>query len=179
MEEAIYPRFREALFEATQDFPTGDPSGPGVRCGPLLGPEEADRIVRLIAEAGGEAPRREGNLVWPSVVENPTPGSALLTEEAFGPVVTLSSFTDFDEALARVNASAYGIHAGLYSRDEARIARAYAGLEVGGLVVGDVPTVRFDALPYGGVKRSGFGREGVRAAMDTMSQPRTLVRRVA
>ena len=96
-------------------------------------------------------------------------------EEVFGPVVTIEPYEDFEEALAEVNHSRYGLQAGLLTRDAGRILTAYRELEVGALIVGDTPTWRLDSMPYGGVKDSGLGREGLRAAIEEMTEPRMLV----
>jgi acyl-CoA reductase-like NAD-dependent aldehyde dehydrogenase len=108
-------------------------------------------------------------------VERAPQDGPLVCEEAFGPVLTLQPHRTFEEALGWVNRSQYGIHTGIFTADAGRIEQAFRQLEVGGVVIGDAPTLRFDSLPYGGVKRSGFGREGVRYAMEEMTEPRTLV----
>jgi len=102
------------------------------------------------------------------------PDTELCAKEAFGPVAVLSSFTDFDQALAAVNDSVYGLQAGIFTRDLYRMQRAWDVLEVGGVLIGDVPSWRVDHMPYGGVKESGFGREGVRFAMEEMTEIRLL-----
>jgi acyl-CoA reductase-like NAD-dependent aldehyde dehydrogenase len=96
-------------------------------------------------------------------------------EEVFGPVVCIEPYEDFEQALAEVNRSKYGLQAGLMTRDAGRIMTAYRELEVGALIVGDTPTWRIDPMPYGGLKDSGIGREGVRWAIDEMTEPRMLV----
>ena len=95
--------------------------------------------------------------------------------EAFGPVAVLSSFSDFDAALDEVNDSVFGLQTGIFTRDLYKAHRAWDRLEVGGVVIGDVPSWRADAMPYGGVKDSGFGREGIRWAMEHMTEPRLMV----
>jgi acyl-CoA reductase-like NAD-dependent aldehyde dehydrogenase len=99
----------------------------------------------------------------------------LVCKEAFGPVAVLSRFRDFDAALAQVNDSVYGLQAGVFTRDLYRAYRAWDALEVGGVVIGDVPSFRADHMPYGGVKESGFGREGIRFAMEDMTEIRLLL----
>jgi acyl-CoA reductase-like NAD-dependent aldehyde dehydrogenase len=96
-------------------------------------------------------------------------------EEAFGPVVVVEPYEDFEEALAEVNRSKYGLQAGLLTRDAGRILTAYRELEVGALIVGDTPAWRLDPMPYGGVKESGQGREGIKSAIEEMTEPRMLV----
>jgi acyl-CoA reductase-like NAD-dependent aldehyde dehydrogenase len=97
------------------------------------------------------------------------------TEEAFGPLANLSSFSDFNEALAEVNRSQFGLQAGVFTRDIYKIQKAWDTLEVGGVVIGDVPSWRVDHMPYGGVKESGLGREGIRFAIEDMTEIRLLV----
>ncbi len=96
-------------------------------------------------------------------------------EEVFGPVVVIEPYDDFEQALADVNHSRYGLQAGLLTRDAGRILTAYRELEVGALIVGDTPSWRLDPMPYGGVKDSGLGREGIRSAIEEMTEPRMLV----
>ena len=110
-----------------------------------------------------------------TLLENVPKDEPLCASEAFGPVAVLSSFTDFDSALREVNESAFGLQAGLFTRDLYRAQRAWDRLEVGGVILGDVPSWRSDVMPYGGVKGSGLGREGVRFAMEEMSEIRMLV----
>jgi len=102
-------------------------------------------------------------------------GVRLACEEVFGPVVTLAPFDDLNDAIARINGSQYGIHASIFTNDVRSAEKAYRELEVGGVIVNDYPTLRFDNMPYGGVKRSGFGREGVRYAMDDMTEPKAFL----
>ena len=96
-------------------------------------------------------------------------------EEIFAPVVTIESYDDFSQALRQINESPYGLQAGIFTRDAARIFQAYEELEVGGLIAGDVPSFRIDHMPYGGVKDSGLGREGLRYAIEEMTEPKLLV----
>jgi acyl-CoA reductase-like NAD-dependent aldehyde dehydrogenase len=114
--------------------------------------------------------KRRGNVVQPTVLTGVKPGMKVSCEEVFGPVVTLDSFSHFDEVLERVNNSKYGIHAGIFSRDIGKAFQAYRTLDVGGVVVNDYPTFRVDNIPYGGVKQSGFGREGVKYTMEEMTE---------
>ena len=111
----------------------------------------------------------------PTLLEHIPHDEPLWTEEAFGPVAVLEKYSDFNEALARVNDSAYGLQAGIFTRDIGRIQTAWDQLHVGGVVINDVPSFRVDNMPYGGVKDSGLGREGVRAAIEDMTEVRLLV----
>ena len=103
--------------------------------------------------------------------------SKLGCQEVFGPVLTLASIEGLEDGIKRVNASRYGIHASVFTNDAIAIEKAERELEVGGVVINEFPTLRFDDLPYGGVKDSGFGREGVRFAVEEMSEPKSLVKR--
>jgi acyl-CoA reductase-like NAD-dependent aldehyde dehydrogenase len=119
--------------------------------------------------------KRQGVMLEASILENVPRATSLYAEEAFGPVATLSSFTDFDEALREVNDSKYGLQAGVYTQSIDRAMRAWDELEVGGVLINDVPSFRVDNMPYGGVKDSGLGREGIRSAIEDMSETRLLV----
>ena len=110
-----------------------------------------------------------------TLLENVPKNVSLCTEEAFGPVAVLSQFDSFDEALAEVNASKFGLQAGIFTRDIYKAHKAWDVLDVGGVVIGDVPSWRVDNMPYGGVKDSGLGREGIRFAMEDMTEIRNLV----
>jgi acyl-CoA reductase-like NAD-dependent aldehyde dehydrogenase len=109
------------------------------------------------------------------VVVRAGPELRVNSQEVFAPVVTVQPYDSFEQALAAVNDSDFGLQAGLFTRDVGRIYQAYEALEVGGVIVGDVPTWRIDPMPYGGVKQSGFGREGLRYAIEEMTEPRLLV----
>ncbi|MBM4356588.1 MAG: aldehyde dehydrogenase family protein [Deltaproteobacteria bacterium] len=180
---AILPAFRERLLAATLATPMGDPLEATTVCGPMIHEDAARKAIDWIEEAvalgarllaGG---RRDGRLVEPTLLEDVPRNARLATEEAFAPVVCLSSFADTEDAFAAVNASRFGLHVSVFTRDEALVERAFRELEVGGVVVDEFPTLRFDAMPYGGVKRSGVGREGIRYAFDELSVPKVLLER--
>ena len=118
---------------------------------------------------------REGNVIRPTVLTNTTQDMEVNCMEVFGPVVTVVLYEDFDAVLKEVNNSAFGLQAGIFTQNIHLIHKAYQELEVGGLIINDVPTYRIDHMPYGGVKDSGFGREGVRYAMEEMTEPKLLV----
>ena len=120
-----------------------------------------------------------GNCLDATVLENAAAHLAICAEEAFAPVCTLHRYGEFDDALAFVNDSAFGLQAGIYTRDLKLAMRAYETLEVGGVLINQVPTFRVENMPYGGVKDSGFGREGVRYAMEEMTELRSLIVRLA
>lgn len=180
--EAIYATVKERLVDMVSNCPTGDPRLEQTICGPMIDLENAERVESWIAEAvamgaailtGG---KREGTLVYPCLLENVPFESKAGSSEVFGPVLTLGPFSDLSEAIHRVNRSQYGIHCGIFTKSDPD--KAVRDLEVGGVVVNDYPTLRFDALPYGGVKHSGVGREGVRFAMEEMTQLKSIVRKL-
>ena len=119
-----------------------------------------------------------GNCLDATVIEDAAAHLSICAEEAFAPVCTLHRHRDFDEALAFINDSAFGLQAGVYTRDLHLAMHAYATLEVGGVLINQVPTFRVENMPYGGVKDSGFGREGVRYAMEEMTELKSLVMKI-
>jgi glyceraldehyde-3-phosphate dehydrogenase (NADP+) len=179
--EAVYADFRDRFVEAARAIPTGDPRDPATMVGPVVDEKAAERIVAWVDEARAAGAKvltggsREGRLVAPTVLEDVDPELKVNAEEVFGPVVVLDRYADFEAAVRQVNASKYGLQASVFTHDERRVRHAFAEIEVGGLVVNDYPLVRVDNFPYGGVKASGLGREGVRYAMDEMTEPRVLV----
>lgn len=177
----VYEEFRALLVERTRSLKMGDPRAEDTFIGPMISEDEAQRLQAWIDEAvhagakvlcGG---RRDGVMFEATLVENAPRDLPLCAKEAFGPVAVLESFDDFDDALARVNDSEYGLQAGIFTRDLYKMQRAWDCLEVGAVVIGDVPSWRVDHMPYGGVKNSGLGREGVRYAMEDMTELRLLV----
>ena len=177
---SVHAEFRERLARETRDLPTGDPEDEATVCGPMITVEAADRARRMVEESGATVVAGgggEGALLRPTLLEGVPEDCALATEEAFAPILTLAPFDTLEEAAARVNASRFGIHAGVFTRDLTVAETAFRLLDVGGVVVNDSPSLRFDAMPYGGVRRSGFGREGLREAMDEMTLPKALVLR--
>ncbi|MEN8182047.1 MAG: aldehyde dehydrogenase family protein [Myxococcota bacterium] len=181
--ESIYEEFREKLVEATRDLRMGDPKDEETFIGPIISVREAERLegwIRAALDSGAKllcGGHREGAMLAATLLEDVPAASEICSQEAFGPVAVLSRFREFDEALHRVNDSVYGLQAGVFTRDLYRAQRAWDELEVGGVVIGDVPSWRVDHMPYGGVKESGLGREGVRFAMEDMTEIRLLVTR--
>ncbi|PJJ98242.1 aldehyde dehydrogenase [Lysobacteraceae bacterium NML75-0749] len=178
-----YPTLKSLLKARLGQLVVGNPHHEETFIGPLIDEAAARRIEGQITEAlehgatliHGEA-RRE-NLLPPQLLENVPTHLPLYQQEAFAPVMILEAFEDFDEALARVNASDYGLQAGVFTARLDHGLRAWDRLEVGGVIIGDVPSFRVDNMPYGGVKASGSGREGVRSAIIDMSEERLLVLR--
>jgi acyl-CoA reductase-like NAD-dependent aldehyde dehydrogenase len=177
----IFQTFLWKLVEHAAHLVAGEPAAEATDVGPLIRPAEADRVQAWVNEAidggakliaGGE---RNGALLTPAILTGTRPGMKIRDEEVFGPVVAVEPYEDFEEALGEVNRSRYGLQAGLLTRDAGRILTAFRELEVGSLIVGDTPSWRLDPMPYGGVKDSGLGREGIRSAIDEMTEPRMLV----
>ena len=181
--ETIAAAFVEAFAAATAAFPTGDPANPETLCGPLITAGDADRIEAWIAEAQRRGARcvtkrrREGSVVSPVFLDRVPSDAAIWSDEAFAPVAVVRAYRDFDEALAIVNDSRFGLQAGVFTRDIEKIQKAFATLEVGAVIEGDMPSWRSDPMPYGGVRQSGVGREGPRFAVEEMTEPRLLVLR--
>jgi len=179
--DSVYERTREMLVESTRQLRCGDPKSEETFIGPLIAESEAQRLEAWIAQAvarGGKllcGGRRTGAMLEATLLEHVPPELNICAEEAFGPVAVLSSFATFEEALRQVNNSRYGLQAGIFTRDLYRTLQAWDVLEVGAVVIGDVPSWRVDHMPYGGVKDSGFGREGIRYAIEDMTEPRLLV----
>jgi acyl-CoA reductase-like NAD-dependent aldehyde dehydrogenase len=181
VERAVYQTFLWKVVEAAAKLSVGDPTVDATEVGPLIRPSDAERVDSWIKEAvkggaklvaGGE---RHDSVVAPAILTSTKPGMKVRDEEVFGPVVVIEPFDDFEEALAEVNHSRFGLQAGLLTRDAGRILTAYRELEVGTLIVGDTPSWRLDPMPFGGVKDSGLGREGIRSAIEEMTEPRMLV----
>ena len=179
--KAVYAEFRDRLVERTRKLVAGDPLDEAVFVGPMISDQEAERLEGWINEAlaagakllcGG---RREGAMLEATLLEGVNAASSLYREEAFGPVAMLEPFDDWSEAKALVNDSKFGLQAGVFTRDIFKVLDAWDGWDVGGVVVNDVPSFRVDNMPYGGVKDSGLGREGVRFAMEDMTEIRNLV----
>jgi acyl-CoA reductase-like NAD-dependent aldehyde dehydrogenase len=161
----------------------GDPREEEVFIGPMISEKEASRLEDWINEAtklGGKiltGGKRQGAMLEATLMEDVPKDAKLNREEAFGPVAVLSKFTSFKEALQEVNDSRFGLQAGIFTRDIHKAHLAWDLLEVGGVVIGDIPSWRADQMPYGGVKDSGLGREGIRYAMEDMSEIRLMVLR--
>jgi acyl-CoA reductase-like NAD-dependent aldehyde dehydrogenase len=181
VERSIFQTFLWKVVEIAANLAIGDPSNEATEVGPLVRQSEAERVEEWVKEAtaggaklvaGGE---RKGSMITPAILTGTKTGMKVRDEEIFGPVLLIEPYDDFEDALAQVNHSKYGLQAGLLTRDSGRILTAYRELEVGALIVGDTPNWRLDPMPYGGVKDSGLGREGIRWAIEEMTEPRMLV----
>ena len=177
----IYDEFKSRYVEKVEALVSGDPSNEDTFIGPMISEGEAERLHGWITEAkekgatilcGGT---REGAMLEATVMENVPKDCDASAEEAFGPLSILVPFDNYDDALKEVNNSRYGLQAGVFTRDIYKAHKAWDVLEVGGVVIGDVPSWRVDNMPYGGVKDSGLGREGIRYAIEDMSETRLMV----
>lgn len=179
--DAVYDAFKAKLVEQASRLIAGDPRDEATFVGPMIDVKEAERLERWIAEAvaGGAkllcGGQRDGAMLAATLLEDVPKTAKLNTEEAFGPVAFFARFRDFNEALDMVNDSKFGLQAGIFTRDLFQMLKAWDDLDVGGVVINDVPSYRVDNMPYGGVKESGLGREGVRFAMEDMTEIRNLV----
>lgn len=181
VDRTLADRFLPRLLRAVRELHNGDPYDDQVDVGPLVDQASADRVLAWVDEAraggarlliGGEC---DGTLIAPVVLGDVPADCRVWREEVFGPVLCVSVVDGVDAALDSVNDSRFGLQAGLFTRDLTVAFRAAARLDVGGLIVGDVPSYRADQMPYGGVKESGTGREGVRSAMADFTEERVMV----
>jgi acyl-CoA reductase-like NAD-dependent aldehyde dehydrogenase len=181
IERSIYPDLRERLVRRAVALRRGDPLKEETDLGPLITDDDAARVeswIRQAVKAGATllcGGRREGVMLDATYLEGVGPDQPLSCREVFGPVATLQPFDSFEGAVAMANASEFGLQCGVFTRDLEHARYAFRELEVGGVVVNDVPSLRVDSMPYGGVKQSGQGREGVRFAIEEMSEIKLLV----
>jgi len=179
--EAVYDRFRDMLAAKVKTLVSGDPKKRDTFIGPMISEKEATRLegwVKSAVDGGGKllaGGGRKGAMLEATLLENVGRDSDLYREEAFGPAVILSKFSEWKAALDEVNDSKFGLQAGIFTRDIHKVLEAWDHLDVGGVCVNEVSSYRVDNMPYGGVKDSGLGREGVRFAMEDMSEIRNLV----
>jgi acyl-CoA reductase-like NAD-dependent aldehyde dehydrogenase len=189
---SLYDRMKRELVKRAKALKAGDPKREDTFLGPLISPRDVQRVLEWIEEAkrGGakilcsptpgltkEAPDRAQRFLSATIVENPPRSSRLWRQEAFGPVLTIEAFDDFSDAITAVNDSRYGLQAGVFTNNLLHARQAWQELQVGAVVINDVPSVRLDSMPYGGVKDSGLGREGVRSAIMEMTEPRVMLTR--
>jgi len=181
VERSVFARFLDLLLAGVKELKVGNPLEESTDLGPLIRESDAIRASDWVQEAvkggarllcGGE---RQGSLLQPTVVTGTRPEMKVNCQEVFAPVVTVEAYDTFEQALRLINASSYGLQAGIFTRDVKLLFNAYEELEVGGLIAGDVPSFRIDHMPYGGVKDSGLGREGLRYAIEEMTEPKLLV----
>jgi glyceraldehyde-3-phosphate dehydrogenase (NADP+) len=178
---AVYDTFLEKLLSNVRALKSGNPSDRGTVVGPVIDQGAALRIEAWTREAVAQGAcvkiggARSGALLEPTVLTDVTPSMKVSCQELFGPLLTVTPYVRFDDALAALNDSDYGLQAGIFTQDVNKIFRAYRDLEVGAVLANEVPTFRADHMPYGGVKESGSGREGVRYAIEDMTELKLLV----
>ena len=178
---SIYDEFKQAYVDKVSNLVAGDPASEDTFIGPMISESEAERLHNWIERAKEEGGtilcggKRKGAMLEATVMENVPKACDASAEEAFGPLSVLYPFDHFDEALEEVNNSRYGLQAGVFTRDIYKAHQAWNTLEVGGVVIGDVPSWRVDNMPYGGVKDSGLGREGIKYAIEDMTETRLMV----
>ena len=177
----VYAQFLDCLLSEVQNLKVGDPLAEDTDIGPVINDISAQRIELWLKEATDRGAKiitggtHRGNLWEPTILESVSEDSQLSCDEVFGPVICFYRYTDIVDALNSANRSDYGLQAGLFTRDLRLVDQAFDQLDVGGLVVNDVSTFRMDHMPYGGVKRSGLGREGLRYAMQEMTESKLVV----
>ncbi|MGH7561246.1 MAG: aldehyde dehydrogenase family protein, partial [Gemmatimonadales bacterium] len=181
VDAAVARRFTRLVVDAARRLPAGDPRDARTVVGPMIDAAAVERVRAWIAEAATAGARvllrgsLRRRLLRPTILDRVPADTRVWREEVFGPVLTVTPYRDWDEAVELANDGPYGLQAGVFTHDTRRVRDAFQRLEVGGVVVNDLPTLRLDHLPYGGVKASGFGREGVRSAMAEMTEERVLL----
>jgi len=174
--ESVYEEFREKIVNAANNLVIGNPIEMSTDIGPMIDEKEIVRVISWIDEAksqggkvlcGGE---REGFALKPTVIENVTEEMKIVKDETFGPTLALIPFNDFKDAISKLNDSIYGLQAGVFTENIRNAYYAIDNLDVGGVMINDVPTFRIDLMPYGGVKSSGYGREGPKYAIEEMTE---------
>lgn len=175
VEAGAADEFQALLKEATARLVVGNPLDEGVDVGPMILPREAERVERWVSEAVGAGARvvlggrREGAVHWPTILDRVAPDMRVVRDEVFGPVVSVIPCRSFEEALARADDTEYGLQASVFTRDIDRAFQSVARLNFGGVIINDTPHLRPDHIPYGGNRQSGLGREGLRFAMEEMT----------
>lgn len=181
VQRAVESEFAERLVAGVRKLKVGDPLDEATDVGPMINEDAARRAASWIEEAVAGGARllcgggREGPMLEPAVLTHTKPEMKVNCEEVFAPVVVIQPYDEFDEAIRRVNDSPYGLQAGVFTRDAQLLFRAFEQIEVGGVIANDMSSFRIDHMPYGGVKDSGLGREGLRYAIEEMTEPRLLV----
>jgi acyl-CoA reductase-like NAD-dependent aldehyde dehydrogenase len=176
----IYEAYTALLIKETKALKVGDPSDQDTVVGPLIDQTATERVLSWIRESESQGAKilvgggKFKNAVQPTILTNVSRTHKVFCNEVFGPVVTLHSFSTIEEAVAGINDSTFGLQAGIFSNDFANILNSFNAIEVGAVIVNDNPTFRIDNMPYGGVKESGFGREGLKYAIESMTEPRLL-----
>ena len=181
VQRSVYQKFLDRFLAGVAQLKMGDPQDEATDLGPLIRESDAKRAAEWVQEAVAAAAKllcggkRNGALLEPAVLTGTTTNMRVNSEEVFAPVKTVEAYDDFSQALASINSTRYGLQAGLFTNDARLIFQAYDDLQVGGVILGDVPTFRIDHMPYGGVKDSGLGREGLRYAIEEMTERKLLL----
>ena len=183
--ESLYDALKRKFVARTKKLKSGDPRNTDTFLGPMISEDAAERLHGWIQDARKDGAKilcggkRDGAMLDATVLENVQDSATVSCQEAFGPVALLAPFKKFDQALKRVNDSEYGLQAGVFTNDLSHTMQAWDELQQGGVIIGDIPSFRVDNMPYGGIKRSGLGREGIQYAIEDMTEPRLLVIRDA
>jgi len=184
VQRSVYEKFLAAFIPRVQKLRIGDPLDENTDVAPMINEAAARRTAEWVGEALAAGARllcgggRRGALMEPTVLTGTLPEMRINRLEVFAPVVTVEPYDDFAEAVKRVNDTDFGLQAGVFTRDAKHLFDAYKELQVGGVIAGDVPTFRVDSMPYGGVRDSGLGREGLRYAIEEMTDRKILVVRM-
>ena len=174
-QKEIYEPFVEKFVRASNAMVVGDPLDERVDVGPMIDSKEVDRIESWVREAQADGAtiltggKREGNVYYPTALTDVQPGMKVISEETFAPVASVISCDDFEEALRQADDTKFGLQAGVFTRDVNRLFKAVKSLNFGGVIINDTPNFRADLMPYGGNRQSGLGREGVKYAMEDMT----------
>jgi len=183
-QQGIYEHFAEKFVQASQAMVVGDPLDERVDVGPMIDPGEVDRIEAWVQEAQVEGAqlltggKRAGPVYWPTVLTGVRPEMKIVAQEAFAPVASVIPYADFEEALRQADATEFGLQASVFTRDINRVFQAVRRLNFGGVIINDTPAFRADHMPYGGNRQSGLGREGVRFAIEEMTNIQTVAIRL-
>ena len=179
--ESVYQKFLDKLLQRVAALKAGNPAEDTTVIGPLIDEGAAKRVESWVREATAAGAKvriggkRQGSVVEATVLTDVTPQMKVSCQEVFGPVVTVSPYVKFEDALAGINDSPYGLQAGVFTRDIKKAFQSFRDLDVGTVLINEIPTFRADHMPYGGVKDSGLGREGLRYAIDEMTDIKLLV----
>jgi acyl-CoA reductase-like NAD-dependent aldehyde dehydrogenase len=174
-QKQVYEPFSEKFVKATEAMVVGDPLDERVDVGPMIDSKEVDRIEGWVKEAQGlgakvlTGGKREGTIYYPTVLTSVQDDMKVVTEEVFAPVASVISSDDFESALQQANDTKFGLQVGVFTNDVNRVLKAVKRLNFGGVIVNDTPNFRADHMPYGGNRQSGLGREGVKFAMEDMT----------
>ncbi len=182
--DTIFEEFKDLLVEEVKKLHIGDPNDSKTTVGPLIEKIHVERIQKWVKEAqgqgakvliGGEIEDAEHNIFQPTLMTDTKSPMKVMDEEAFGPVAVIEKTSSFDQAIEKVNSSKFGLQVGVFTNNFENVKKSHERLEVAGVIINNVPGFRVDSMPYGGIKMSGLGREGIKYAMEEMSEPRLLV----